>query len=148
MNITPEDHMKRLLPILLLFIASIGHAQSIEHPIDIRTIACLDLDSNQTTYGMIQCESIAREEWNTEMNKYYNLLVDTLSDESGVLLSESQKTWTEFNQNEQKFSSSLYYSEMQGTMWHVVNAGRRSEIVRQRALELKQYYETYMHSGM
>jgi uncharacterized protein YecT (DUF1311 family) len=145
MNITPENHMKRIIQILVLFIASVGHAQPIEHPINTRTVACLDLDSNQTTSGMIQCESIAREEWNEEMNKYYNLLIDTLSHQSGLLLIESQKAWIEFNQNEQEFSGSLYYADMQGTMWYVVNAGRRSELVRQRALELKEYYETYIH---
>lgn len=140
--------MKPFLTILLLFIASIGNAQPDEHPIDTRCIACHDIDSNQTTYGMMQCESIAREEWTVEMNKYYGLLLDSLSDETAYLLIESQKAWTEYNLNEQKLANSIYYVEMQGTMWWVVNAGRLSEMVRQRALELKEYFETATYYGM
>jgi uncharacterized protein YecT (DUF1311 family) len=140
--------MKPLLPIILLFIVSFVRAQSDEHPIDVRNVACHDIDSNQTTYGMMQCESITREEWNVEMNKYYNLLLDSLSEETGLLLKSSQEAWLEYNKKEQQYSSSLYYSDMDGTMWYVVNAGRWNEIVRKRALELKEYYETYTYAGM
>lgn len=140
--------MKTLLPIFLLFTASFVSAQSEEHPIDLRNIACHDIDTNQTTYGMMQCENLAREEWNVEMNKYYNLLLDTLSEETGQLLKRSQEAWLEYSTKEQEYSSSLYYFDMDGTMWYVVNAGRWKEIVRKRALELKTYYETFTFEGM
>jgi uncharacterized protein YecT (DUF1311 family) len=140
--------MKPFLPILLLFIVSCGHAQSNEHPVDVRNVACHDIDSNQTTYGMMECESLASEEWKVEMNKYYNLLLDTLSGESSVLLKQSQEAWIEYNKKENLFSSSLYYSDMEGTMWRVVNAGRLKDIIRKRALDLKEYYETFTYLGM
>ena len=140
--------MKQILPLLLCFVAIVGYVQSEEHPIDVRNNACHDIDSNQTTYGMMQCEAVAREEWFIEINNYYNLLLDTLSESADSLLKASQEAWIEYNLKEKSFSSSLYYSEMDGTMWRVVNAGRMKDIVRKRALELKEYYETFTYVGM
>ena len=82
------------------------------------------------------------------MDKYLNLLVDTLSKDAGALLTTAQNTWLEYQSKEQQFSSNLYYSEMQGTMWRVVNAQRIKNLYKKRALELKEYYETYTYKGM
>jgi len=92
---------------------------------------------------MIQCEVIAYQDWFEEMDKYYNLLLDTLSEESAELLISSQEAWSEYNSKEHSFSSKMYYSDMDGTMWRVVNAQRVKDIVRTRALELKDYYDSY-----
>lgn len=111
------------------------------HPIDIRLENCHSIDSNQTTYGMINCEIIARDEWDKELNKYYNLLMDILGAEERTKLKNSQLAWLSYRDKEKDFSGTMYYN-MQGTMWHVVAAGRFCEMVRQRALELKEYYDT------
>ena len=140
--------MRQILSILFFLSVLTGHSQTEKHPIDTRNSACHDIDTNQTTYGMMQCEAIARDEWFLEMDKYYNLLLDTLSEESVTLLRASQEAWLDYNMKEKSFSSSLYYSDMDGTMWYVVNAGRMKDIIRKRALELKDYYETYTYVGM
>lgn len=135
--------MKQLSLILFLLISSSNIAQTDIHEIDLRNSQCHDTDTNQNTFGMIQCEEVARQEWFTEMNKYYNLLLDTLSEETAELLVSSQEACNEFNLKEHSFSSSMYYSDMDGTMWRVVNAQRVKDIVRTRALELKDYYDSY-----
>jgi uncharacterized protein YecT (DUF1311 family) len=140
--------MNTFLPILLIFIATSGHAQTDEHPIDIRNLACHDIDSNHTTFGMKQCEYLASEEWKIEMNKFYDLLMDTLSTEAGIILKNAQEAWQAYYLAEQTFSRTLYYSEMDGTMWHVVNAGRLKEVMKQRAQELADYYNTFTFDGM
>ncbi len=111
-----------------------------KHPIDIRLEKCHSVDSNQTTYGMMNCEAIARDEWDLEMNKYYKLLMDTLQTDAKAKLKAAQVSWLNYRDNEKEFAGTMYYN-IQGTMWHVVAAGRNCDIVRQRALELKDYYE-------
>lgn len=135
------------IPILLYFLPLFGNAQPEEHPIDVRNAACHAIDSNQTTYGMVECERITREEWREEMDKYYNLLLDTLSTEADLILETAQGKWLEYMEAEEEFSSTLHYEEMEGTMWYVVNAGRRTELFRKRALELKEYYNTFTFEG-
>jgi uncharacterized protein YecT (DUF1311 family) len=111
-----------------------------KHTIDLQLEKCHAIDSNQTTYGMMNCEIIARNEWDIEMNNYYKLLMDTLLTDERTKLKASQIVWLAYRDKEMEFSRTMYYN-MQGTMWRVVAAGRSCEIVRQRALELKGYYD-------
>lgn len=120
--------------------------QTAKHPIDIKREQCHEIDSNQTTYGMMHCEAIAREEWDKEMNKYYKLLMDTLTIEQKEKLKIAQRQWLDFRDRELDFSGTLYYN-MQGTMWRVVAAGRSCDIVKERALELKGYYDMLTFDG-
>ncbi len=120
--------------------------QTDKHPIDIKREKCLELDSNQTTYGMMQCEAIAREEWDKEMNKYYKLLMETLTMEEKEKLKIAQRQWLSFRDMELDFSGTMYYN-MEGTMWRIVAAGRSCDIVKERALELKGYYDMLTFNG-
>ena len=122
---------------------SFAQLQNEPHPIDIKLEKCHSIDSNQTTLGMKNCEWVAYGEWEKEIDKYYNLLLDTLSLETSVILIEAHNNWKIFSENEHEFSRQLYYNEMEGTMWHVINASRLKNIVKQRALELKEYYDTF-----
>lgn len=131
-----------LIPFLTLSFFSISQDTE-QHPIDIRNQACHDIDSNQTTLGMMQCEWLAYQEWEVEMNHYYDLLIDTLSNSADSLLISSQQDWELYLKSEKNFSSNLYYSEMQGTMWRIINAQNLKDIMKQRALVLKDYYETF-----
>lgn len=116
------------------------------HPIDVRREECHGIDSNQTTYGMIHCEDIAREEWESEMNAYYGLLMQSLTMEGKEKLEIAQKNWRDFRERELDFSGTMYYS-MDGTMWKVVAAIRSCDIVKARARELKDYYEILTTDG-
>jgi uncharacterized protein YecT (DUF1311 family) len=137
-------HTILLIILFLLTISTFGQDSKTEeiHPIDIRLEKCHSIDSNQTTYGMINCEIIARDEWDLEMNKYYKLLMDSLKTEERVKLKAAQISWLTYRDKEKEFSGTMYYN-MQGTMWRIAAAGRSCEIVRQRALELKAYYDVF-----
>ncbi len=120
---------------------SIGqNAQPEKHPIDIKLEQCHLVDSNQTTYGMMNCEAIARDEWEKEMNKYYKMLMDTLPVEEKTKLKITQTLWLDYKEKEIEFSSTMYYN-MTGTLWHIVAVSRTCEIMKTRALELKSYFD-------
>lgn len=127
----------------LLLSVSVLAQEKEEHPIDQWCLECLDQDSNWTTVGMIQCEAQALEKWQQEMDKFYQLLLDSLSEESATVLMKAQEAWLVYAEEEKHFSSQLYYNEMDGTMWRVISAGRISSIYRERALALKEYYDLY-----
>ncbi|MBK9733114.1 MAG: DUF1311 domain-containing protein [Chitinophagaceae bacterium] len=117
-----------------------------QNPIDIRLKECLEVDSNYTTYGMMHCEALARDEWDVEMNKYYHLLIDTLNADEKEKFKVAQRQWLKYRDKEFEFSATMHYN-MQGTMWRVVAAARSCEIVKARALELKDYFETLTFHG-
>jgi len=132
-----------LVPLALFALSSQAFAQrelKEKHPIDLTLEECHSIDSNQTTYGMMECEATAQEEWDSEMNKYYKLLMEVLKPEEKEKLKAAQRQWIVYRDNEKDFATTMYYN-MEGTMWRVVAAGRLTEIIRARALELKGYYE-------
>jgi len=137
---------KLILTVLILgfSLSVLGQEKNEEkNPIDVKLDKCLENDSNYTSLGMIRCSEIAREDWDKELNKYYKLLMNVLEEDAKAKLKKSQIKWIEFRDLEYEFSSEMY-SDMQGTMWKIVAAGRRCEIVKARALALKDYYETYI----
>ena len=117
-------------------------ADASQNPIDKQCDACLDSSENQNTAGMIRCSVNAEVAWDKEMNKYYKLLMQKLNPEEKEKLKTAQKSWLQYRDNEILFSNKLH-TDMEGTMWLVVNAGRLAEIVKQRALELKGYYDEF-----
>jgi uncharacterized protein YecT (DUF1311 family) len=133
--------MKILMPLFLIlftFLSVLGQTEMDKDTIDVQLAECLDSTENQTTYGMIQCSIRAGEAWDMELNKYYQLLMQTLSaDEKGKLIN-SQKKWIIYRDSEIEFARTIYNNQ-QGTMWRIVSADRQTEITKLRALELKQY---------
>jgi uncharacterized protein YecT (DUF1311 family) len=114
--------------------------QTDKHPIDLKIEECLSIDSNQSTFGMINCIRTAMEEWDAELNKYYNLLMETLNTDEQEKLRAAQLQWLVYRDKEFEFIEK-FYRNMEGTMWKIVEADSRNNIVRQRALELTSYYD-------
>ena len=137
-----DNKMKHLLIIYLLLITSFAFSQGKEQEfvIDKKLKECLDIDTNQTTLGMIQCTNNAADEWDKELNKNYKLLMGILSEEERAKLKESQRKWIEFRDKEFEFSGTMYYN-LQGTLWRITAADRRYDLIRQRAIDLKNYYQ-------
>lgn len=102
--------------------------------------ACLDSETNETTVGMVYCATEAESRWDAEMNKYYKLLQKTLRPDEMAKLKASQIKWLEFRDAEFSTANKIY-DDMQGTMWRIVSVDTDMEIVKQRALELKSYYD-------
>lgn len=119
---------------------SYGQNEIEEYIIDKHLMECLDSAENQTTAGMVQCAVRAKKEWSKELNKYYTLLLTILSEAEEKQLKSAQKNWIMYYDKEIEFASTIYYN-LQGTMWRIVLADRQTELTRQRALELKAYYD-------
>jgi len=122
----------------ILGLTSLGQETQPPHPIDKKYQTCLD--SNGSTIGMIECISSAKQEWDTELNKYYNLLMTKLSRSEQLALRETQRQWITYKEKETKFYLDVY-TEKEGTMWNVVMARRSMDIIRLRTIELIEYYE-------
>ena len=103
--------------------------QAGKHQIDIKIEECLSIDSNQSTFGMINCIRTAMEEW------------ETLNTNEQEKLRAAQRQWLVYRDKEFEFIEK-FYRNMEGTMWKIVEADSRNNIVRQRALELTSYYNT------
>jgi uncharacterized protein YecT (DUF1311 family) len=67
--------------------------------------------------------------------------METLNIDEQEKLRAAQQQWLVFRDNEFEFIEK-FYRNMEGTMWKIVEADRRNNIVRQRVLELTSYYDT------
>lgn len=91
---------------------------------------------------MVNCEITARQEWDVELNKYYKLLMSLLDSAGKEKLKIAQRQWIEFRDKEFEIINELYLGQMKGTMWIVIAAGRKTDIVRDRAGQLEGYYDS------
>ena len=135
--------MKQIFILLILIFPIVCHSQKDVDPIDIKCDQCMSLDSNSSTNSMISCLSSATEEWTKQMNSYYNLLTDNLSDESVKLLYHTQEVWLNYKEAQISYLISYYHSDMQGGN-HLERAEEIRKLVRKRALELKVQYENFI----
>jgi len=128
---------KILFSVICICLFSLGSLAEEIYPIDKAEDACISKTSS--TDAMLKCTASAYDSWDKEMNKYYNLLMKKLSAEQKSELLKAQKSWLAFRDNDFKLINSSI-KEKQGTMYLNVASGERREIVKQRALQLKEYY--------
>jgi len=124
---------------MLALVVSVWAAEP-KSPIDVTLDQCLSVDSNQSTMGMVQCVGEAQGEWDKELNRVYKKLMGVLSAEEKEVLKNAQRKWLEYRDLEFTFTSTLH-GNMDGTIHRIENADRCLAIVRQRALDLKSYYD-------
>jgi len=94
-----------------------------------------------TTVGMNNCTHKAEDMWETELNKYYKLLIGILDADGIKKLKASQDAWLKYRNLEFENIDHIY-SHTLGTIYTNIRAGDTYEIVKQRALALKGYYNT------
>lgn len=141
---------KLLILFAILLLPVLSFSQEKEHPIDTWYNKCIEADGS--TMGMINCADSAAVLWDIELNKNYNLLMDLLNETAKEDMREAQREWIKFRDKEWKAISSYYgyvYEVMEGgTMYPMLAAGARMEVVRKRALDLKSMYEELnIHMG-
>lgn len=107
------------------------------YSIDKAEEACISKTSS--TADMLKCTATAYDAWDKEMNKYYNLLMKKLPIKQKNELLKAQKSWLTFRDNDFTLINNSI-REKQGTMYLNVASGHRREIVKQRAMQLKEYY--------
>jgi len=124
--------------VLVLLITTPLFAQD-KHPIDKLLDECLD--KNPSTKGMCECGEEALKQWDTELNKYYKLLMGILEKNSKKRLVESQLVWLKFRDSEFKFIEEGYFRDV-GSYIGPTKISNKVDIVKARTLELKEYYDT------
>jgi uncharacterized protein YecT (DUF1311 family) len=111
-----------------------------KHSIDIKTDACLGMEKNYTTMGMVECMAESEKQWDAELNRVYKALRSKLNAKAKQQLKTAQRQWLKYRDAEMETIKAIYLS-MDGTMWMVVATGARAEIVKKRALILTGYLE-------
>lgn len=111
-----------------------------ENSIDITESKCLN-KKDISNAEMRNCTITATESWDKELNKYYTLLKEKLPKQTFETLKESQKQWILYMDKEFAFISKFYFELKEGTMWYTIAENQKKEMVKNRALELKIYFE-------
>lgn len=124
--------------IIVFFVSSKLFSQDSHHPIDTYLDSCLEKD--YSTSGMVKCTDDARKMWDDELNKYYKILMKILDEESSKTLKASELQWIEFKEKE-FINIDKIYSKMEGTMYIPMRVYAKLEVVKARALQLKDFYD-------
>lgn len=93
------------------------------------------------TQGINKCTQKAQQLWKKDINKNLAELKKILSAEDYKKLQLSQTSWENYIDKEYGFINSLTYYT-QGTMYLNTREGWRTEILKQRALTLREYLNT------
>lgn len=109
-----------------------------KHPIDVALDNCMD--KNPSTQGMVGCLDAAYKKWDAELNKNYKALTSQLNATQKAALLTAQRKWIEYRDLEFKMQTSVY-ATMQGTMYQPMAINDRMEVVKKRALDLKNYLD-------
>ena len=121
-----------ILFVFLIIICSNGQSQ---HSIEAEMNACLEMDENHTTRGMILCMENARKAWLGEIENHIVRLESILDSTQFSLLQVSQSSWETYHENQVAFLND-YYSKKSGSIWKTIAATQRLELARKRATEL------------
>ncbi len=115
-----------------------------KHPIDVELMNCSGEDLGPRTIVTI-CASEAQDQWDKELNKYYNLLMKNIKNpEYKKQLKEAQLSWILFRDKEFENIANMIDSPVDGgSMYPAMRNLQTMKIVRNRALELKMLYEDY-----
>ena len=89
---------------------------------------------------MSECSYNAMDSWFKEIDKYIGLLKNVTSEEDYNNILNAQIKWKEYQEAEFKAVSILI--NKQGTIFQNFLSGKERELVKQRALDLKFFYET------
>jgi uncharacterized protein YecT (DUF1311 family) len=131
--------------ISILFLASLSTAQEQpQHPIDKALDACID--KNGSTAGMVECTDKAYAAWDKELNKNYGELMRVLNPKQKEALRLAQLEWIKYRDLEFKSIDSIY-DTLQGTMYIPMRISSHLEVIKKRALELKDHLDLVKEGG-
>jgi uncharacterized protein YecT (DUF1311 family) len=110
------------------------------HPIDFEMERCIKQDPTQSDKGVARCEMAALKAWKAEVQKNYDTLIAILPGPDQKKLKEAQKQWQAYADTEAIFARGAY-SDKEKFQYGVVPLSRAIDILRQRAANLKEYYD-------
>jgi uncharacterized protein YecT (DUF1311 family) len=96
------------------------------------------LGKANTTADMIQCNSVAYTAWDKQLNRTYAELLSSMSATEKQALRASQRSWLSFRDLEFKALDAMY-ARLDGTMYLPMRVASRTNVVRDRAMELISY---------
>lgn len=135
--------MKKLVSLLFIFLSVSVFSQNKnqqENFIDIEESKCFD-KQDISNAEIRKCTIKARDSWDKELNKFYNLFASKLPKDVFEILKASQKEWIIYRDKEFKFITKFYFEVKEGTMWYNIAENKKKEIVKNRALGLQMYFE-------
>lgn len=110
------------------------------NPIDRAEEECIAKASS--TYEMNRCSVIAQKKWEQEIQNSLDTLKKNLTEDDYAVIEKSQQAWNEYKIAEYELIDKII-SYKQGTMYSNVREGLRTDILKQRALKLKEYINIY-----
>lgn len=108
------------------------------HPIDKAESDCIA--KVYSTYDISQCSYKAMDSWFKEIDKYLGLLKTITSEEDYANILKAQEDWKRYQESD--FEAVSIIMNKQGTMFQNVAVGKKTDIIKERALELKGLYDT------
>ena len=131
--------MKRKLVLILMLVRFVSMFSAQEKEIESELKKCLEKD--YSTAAQRECTNTAEKAWDKELNKYYNLTLKKLPKVQQSKFISAQKAWLKFRDAEFALIDDYYYYVKEGTMYQVIGANEKSNIVKDRAKQLKVYYD-------
>ena len=131
-------HIISQLFLIMFFLSPLGLFAQSENSIDSELTACMDKDPS--THGVLKCIDNAYKKWDDELNNYYQKLMNLLDDGAKDKLKEAERKWIEYRDLEFKNIESIY-SKKEGTMYLPMQAIDKMDIIKSRALQLRDYYQ-------
>jgi len=131
--------MKKSISILFLVLVNVFSLA--QNKIDQDLEKCLAKDNS--TAGQRSCINSARTSWDKELNKSYISLSQKLTKTGKKELVEAQRNWISFRDSEFKLIDKYYFDVKKGTLFYVIAENKKLEIVKERALQIKEYEEQF-----
>jgi len=128
-------------PVSLLFLVMINVFSFAQNNIDQNLEKCLS--QRNSTAGQRSCVISAQDSWDKELNKTYISLSQKLTKTGKKELVEAQRNWIKFRDSEFRLINKYYFDVKKGTLFYVVAENKKLEIVKERALQIKEYEEQF-----
>lgn len=113
----------------------------VEFAVDTFSISlCEDvlINDDSSTLGMMQTIYAAAEDYDALLNKYYQKLRNSLDSNGKAALLKAQRAWIAFRDADDELSGAAMPPD--GSMWRVVHASNHQERIKQRVIQLFNYY--------
>ena len=107
-------------------------------PIDAKIKALSEKDPS--THGQMHALDEGYKLWDAELNRVYKETLAAIAPGDRAAFVSSQKAWLNFRDREFDLQTALLF-RLRGTMYGPIRIARRMEIVRQRALQLRDLRE-------
>lgn len=131
--------MKKILILIMIMYLATNTANAMNE-IDRDELKCIN---NTSSYKeMMTCTNKARTQWEAEIQKYYLMLTSELPEKHLKNLISSQNRWEKYKDTEFKMIDELLKKKITIEGKNIA-CGLKKDIVKNRAIYLKDYHDLY-----